>query len=174
MSKTGSLRISNHEMSHFVVYLFLGGNPDDVKDMQIKQKVGYFDQISFSIANNNFARACVSLAGPVSDQMIGVDYKGCDLSNAKTYISYAGALLSISAEKKKEWEVSELERAKNLTQSILLDQNEMINELKNRGLEMINGSSLITKNKLQKLAKEVIRRWDDSDVKYYKHPSLVK
>jgi hypothetical protein len=142
--------------------------------MQIKQKVGYFDQKSIAIANNNFARACVSLAGPVSDQMIGVDYKGCDLSNAKIYISYASAQLSMSEEKQKEWGLSELAKAREFTQAILLNQKATIDELKNRGLKMINGSNLITRNKLRKLAKEVINQWDDLNVKYYKHPSLVK
>ena len=174
MNKQQLLRTSHHEMSHFVIYLFLGGSPEAIKDMQIKQSVGYFDQKSIPIANNNFARACVSLAGPLSDQMIGVDYKGCDLSNAKTYISFASAQQSMAEEKRKEWEIFELARAREFTYGILLDQKEMIDELKDIGLQMINGSNLITRNKLQKMARQVISRWDELDVNYYKHPSLVK
>lgn len=174
MNKEGLLRISNHEMSHLVVYLFLGGSPDAIKNMQIKQKVGYFDQTSIPIANNNFARACVSLAGPVSDKMIGVDYKGCDLSNAKIYIGYASAELTMSEDDQKCWSVSEFQRAWNFTQDILVGQKELIDKLRIVGLEMINGSNLITGRKLKKLAMGIISQWNELNVGYYSHPSLVK
>ena len=167
------LRTSHHEMSHLLVYLFLGGSIDDIKDMQIKLTVGYFDQRSFPIGNNYFARACVALAGPVSEKMMGIDYAGCDIANAKQFIKGAVYSSGVAEADHQKWMDFEYSAAWKFTQDILETQKDMLEELKIKGVKMINGSNLITRNKLKKIAHEVIRHWDESEVEYYKHPTLI-
>lgn len=160
-------------MSHLLVYLFLGGSTDDIKEMQIKPTVGYFDQISFPIAENYFARCCVSLAGPVADLMIGINYAGCDISKTKEYLKQAANEAGISEVDKEKWIDNEYSNAWDFTHTILSDQKDMIDQLKIRGVEMLNASNLISKNKLKKLAQDVIKQWDETGVAYCMSPSLI-
>ena len=165
--------VSVHEMAHFVVYLYVGGPVDKLREIQLKPTSGWFQNQSFSVAENYLANCCLTLGGPVSDVLISMkEANKNDIINAKDTIRRG--LLSSDLDASELAVQSEYEAAWRLTEGIITEQKELICRLAEQGINLMNASNLISCNKVKKLGQAILDEWYDNETNYYSHPRMVK
>lgn len=162
-------RVTVHELSHLIVYLYVGGDVKSIRTMQLKPSSGYVDILSHTVANNYFAHACVALAGPIGDKLLNVEGydnpKTGDMKNANQRINYW-----VSENDSKENFQSEFDLALRVTEDILAVHWEFIHILAAETHTLLNKQNVISRTKMQNLARLILSQWDKDSVTYYKHP----
>lgn len=162
--------VINHEMSHFVMYLYMGGGIQDLREMQVKQLSGFFQHRSCGVAENYFSHCCLALAGPVSDGLIGEMHTEFDISNANKRLRTGLSQKGFKGESLDEILDREYKLAWLLTEKVLIENERIIRRLVGEAASLTNASKTISKSKLQKLAKAVIAEWNACGYEFFWAP----
>ena len=163
-----------HEMSHLVVFLYLGGSPDDIREMQVKPNNGYLIAFSHSIALNYFTHACLALAGAISDSLISgeIEYQG-DIDEAKGRMRQGLIQRGVSQQDLERTFDFEYQIAWDFTRSILVEQTQTILQLAAEADGLVNTQKKISRTKIQKLSWNLLGVWRKKVVHYYPRSSDV-
>lgn len=165
--------VINHEISHLVMYLYMGGSIQDIREMQLKPLNGYIRQISHDIAESYFSNCCLALAGPVSDGLVGELHSEGDIKNAHERLRKGLSQNGLKGEALNERIDWEYKRSWNLTEKVMIENQKIIMRLVDEAALIMNKNKIISKNKIQKLAKSVIAEWNNRGYKFFKYPADV-
>ncbi len=162
-------RVKMHELSHLLMHLYVGGSPESVCDIQLKPNSGFVDLQSYTIAEHCFAHACVALAGPAADKVLGIDnYDNPHTSDMDNVVHRMERW--VSSNDSSGSMQSEMEKAWNVVDRFLADQWSFLQELAVICDPLMNGNNVITRTKAQKLARFIIDTMNKRGIHRYQSP----
>ena len=162
-------RVKMHELSHLLMHLYVGGSPESVCDIQLKPNSGCVTLQSYTIAEHCFAHACVALAGPAADKVLGIkNYDNPKTLDMNNFMHRMGRWVSRNDSSGSMQ--SEIEKAWNATECFLVAQWSFLQELAIRCDPLMNGNNVITRTKAQKLARFIIDTMNKRGIHRYQSP----
>ena len=163
-----------HEAAHLVTYFYLGGRLEDIREVQIRPNSGYIRNVSVPIAENYFTRACVALAGPLSDILISEKpIAVLDNANAKEYIRMGLRQNQTDTRNYPEIYDREYQAAWAFTELIIAEQSGTIMQVSAELANSANKQKIIAPRKVRKIGERVLFQWKKQNIDFYDDPSKV-
>lgn len=163
-----------HEAAHLVTYFYLGGRLEDIREVQIRPNSGYIRNVCFPIAENYFTRACVALAGPLSDIIISEKpIAVLDNANAKEYIRIGLRQNQTDPVNFPLIYDREYQAAWAFTESIVAEQYGTILQVSADLADNANKQKIISPRKVRKIGERLLFQWKKQNVDFYDDPSEV-